>query len=208
MPVRALVDTAVAASVRPYPKRQLMYVDAGLHRGVRYADRPGRRSAGARRARAEPGLAGARRRVRAPDRGSVRARDALRSASPTPRPSKLLYDRLPQWLEALQREERVELTLKYRDEEFRVAAERDAVLGVAHGFYRALTQLIAQHRERGQGARRSGVGSVGGAAGVRRRARAARRRAGGEIHDRATLRAACCSRAPSSRPRRRRKCGS
>ena len=44
-----------------------------------------------------------------------------------------------------------ELTLKYRDEEFRVAAERDAVLGVGHGFNRALTQLIAQHRERGQG---------------------------------------------------------
>ena len=82
MPVRALVDTAVAASVRPYPKRQLMYVDAGLHQGVRYADRPGRRSASARRARAEPGPRGARRCVRPPDRGSVRACDALRSAYP------------------------------------------------------------------------------------------------------------------------------
>ena len=44
-----------------------------------------------------------------------------------------LYDRLPEWLEALQREERVELSLKYRNEEFRITAERDAVLGVAHG---------------------------------------------------------------------------
>ena len=32
MPVRAMVDAAVAASVKPYPGRQLLYVDAGLHR--------------------------------------------------------------------------------------------------------------------------------------------------------------------------------
>jgi biopolymer transport protein ExbD len=31
MPVRALVDAAVAATHRPYPDRQLVYVDAGLH---------------------------------------------------------------------------------------------------------------------------------------------------------------------------------
>jgi len=32
MPVRALVDTAAAASVRPYPGRQLVHVDASLYR--------------------------------------------------------------------------------------------------------------------------------------------------------------------------------
>ena len=32
MPVRALVDAAAAASVRPYPNRQLMYLDASLSR--------------------------------------------------------------------------------------------------------------------------------------------------------------------------------
>ena len=32
MPVRALVDAAAAASVRPYPNRQLMYLDASLYR--------------------------------------------------------------------------------------------------------------------------------------------------------------------------------
>src|SRR6185503_6109979 len=32
MPVRAFVDVAVAASVRPFPGRQLMYVDASLYR--------------------------------------------------------------------------------------------------------------------------------------------------------------------------------
>src|SRR5690606_16126530 len=32
VPVAALVDAAAAASMRPYPARQLVYVDAGLHR--------------------------------------------------------------------------------------------------------------------------------------------------------------------------------
>ena len=32
MPVRALVDAAVAASVRPYAKRQLLYADASAYR--------------------------------------------------------------------------------------------------------------------------------------------------------------------------------
>jgi hypothetical protein len=60
-----------------------------------------------------------------------------------------LYDRLPEWLDALQREERVELALKYRNEEFRITAERDSVLGVVKGPYRAIIQLVAQHREPG-----------------------------------------------------------
>ncbi len=61
-----------------------------------------------------------------------------------------VYDRLPAWLALLQREERVELELEYRDEKFRTAAERDAVLGVAHGFCRAARQLVGQQRERGK----------------------------------------------------------
>ena len=44
MPVRALVDAAAAASVRPYPKRQLVYVDASLYRVVGVAARAERRS--------------------------------------------------------------------------------------------------------------------------------------------------------------------
>ncbi len=64
MPVRALVDTAVAASVRPYPDAAAHVRRRGSAQGVRYADRPGWRSAGARRARAEPGPRGARRCVR------------------------------------------------------------------------------------------------------------------------------------------------
>jgi hypothetical protein len=40
--------------------------------------------------------------------------------------------------------------LRHRNEEFRVTAERDAVLGVAQGVYRAIVQLVAQHREPGK----------------------------------------------------------
>jgi hypothetical protein len=62
-----------------------------------------------------------------------------------------LFDRLPAWLDSLAREERVELSLQHRDEEFRVTVERDAVLGVARELYRALVQLIALHRDAGRG---------------------------------------------------------
>ena len=189
------------------PSRQLMYVDAGLHKAsVTLIDQDGEAQVRVEHA-LNQGLAALA------DAFARRIADLfVRATRFDPRThaetEQLLYDRLPQWLEALQRDERVELTLKYRDEEFRVAAERDAVFGVAHGFNRALTQLIAQHRERGQERRRSGVGAVGCAAGVRRRARAARRRAGGEIHDRPCCAQRAARARASSRPRRRRKCGS
>jgi len=49
----------------------------------------------------------------------------------------------------LRGQESAELLLPYRDEEFRVTVDRAAVLGVAAGFYRAVTQLVAQNREPG-----------------------------------------------------------
>jgi hypothetical protein len=148
MPVRALVDAAAAASVRPFPGRQLMYVDAGLHRAsVTLIEQDSEAQV-----RAEHAL----------NQGLVGIADAFarRIADLFVRATRFdpfahadteqqLYDRLPQWLVQLQRDERVELTLEHRDEQVRVAAERDAVLGVSHGFCRALVQLVAQHRERG-----------------------------------------------------------
>lgn len=147
MPVRALVDTAAAASVRPYPNRQLVYVDAGLHRvSVTLLDQ----AADEVQVRAEhalaQGLAGVTdafaRRVADHFVRATRFDPFSHAAA-----EQALYDRLPGWLEALAREERVELTLEHRGETFRVEAERDAVLGVAQGFCRAVVQLIAQHRD-------------------------------------------------------------
>ena len=152
IPVRALVDTAVAASVRPYPDRQLMYVDAGLHRAsVTLIDQDAEAQVRAEHA-LNQGLAGIA------DGFARRIADLfVRSTRFDPfahaETEQQLHDRLSQWLAELERDERVELKLEYRGEEVRVAAvaaERDAVLGVAHGFCRALTQLVAQHRERGK----------------------------------------------------------
>jgi hypothetical protein len=146
IPVRALVDSAAAASVRPYPNRQLVYVDASLHRvSVSLVDQGGEAHVRAEHALGQ-GLAGVA------DAFARRVADHfVRATRFNPfahaDTEQALYDRLPEWLEALQREERVELSLRHRDEEFRVTAERDAVLGAAQGLYRAIIQLIAQHRE-------------------------------------------------------------
>lgn len=145
IPVRALVDTAAAASVRPYPKRQLVYVDAGLYRiSVSLLEQGGAAEVRAEHALGQ-GLAGVidtfARRIADHFVRATRFDPFTHAAT-----EQALYDRLPEWLAALEREERVELTLEHRGETFRVAAERDAVLGVAQGLYRAVVQLIAQHR--------------------------------------------------------------
>jgi hypothetical protein len=149
MPVRSLVDTAAAASVRPYPERQLMYVDAGLHRSsVALIDQNGDAQVRSEQL-LNQGLGGV------VDAFARRIADLfVRATRFNPfehaEAEQQLYDRLPQWLAELAREERVELTLAHRNQEFRVAVDRDAAFSVAHGYCRALTQLIAQHRELGK----------------------------------------------------------
>jgi len=150
MPVRAFVDAAIAASVRPYPERQLVYVDASLHRTwITLIEQNGEAQV-----RAEHSLSqGLSAFVDAVARRIadlfVRAKrfDPFAHADA----EQMLYDRLPAWLAALQREERFELTLQHAEEQSSVVAERDAVLAVAEGYYRAVRQLIAQHREPGKG---------------------------------------------------------
>ena len=149
MPVRALVDAAAAASVRPYPNRQLMYLDASLYRlSLSLIDQGGEAQVRAEHALAQ-GLAGIA------DAFARRIADQfVRATRLDPyahaETEQALFDRLGEWVAALQREERVELSLKYRNEEFRITAERDAVLSVAKAPYRAILQLIAQHREPGK----------------------------------------------------------
>jgi hypothetical protein len=149
MPVRALVDAAAAASVRPYPGKQLVYIDAGLHRSaVTLVDQNGEAHVRADHV-LNQGLSGLA------DTFARRIADLfVRATRFDPfahaEAEQLLYDRLPQWLEKLPQGERLELQLEYRNEQIKVPADRDTVLGAAHGFYRALRQLIAQHRERGK----------------------------------------------------------
>jgi hypothetical protein len=149
MPVRAFVDAAVAASVRPFPGRQLMYVDASLYRtAVTLVEQNGDAQARVEHS-LNQGLAGLA------DVFARRIADLfVRATRFDPfahaDTEQAVYDNLPAWLAALQREEQLEVALEHRDEEFRVTAERAAVLGVAEGYYRAVRQLIAQHREPGK----------------------------------------------------------
>jgi hypothetical protein len=148
VPVRALLDCAAAASVRPYPGRQLLYVDAGLHR-INVAQV---HQSEAATVHAEHGLSHGLAALM--ETFARRIADLFVSGSRFDRfrlaeTEQLVYDRLPDWLAALELTESTELTLEYRGDEFRVAAPRDALLPVASGFYRAIVQLIAQQREPG-----------------------------------------------------------
>lgn len=149
MPVRAMIDAAVAASARPYPGRQLVYVDAGLHR---VAVTPLRQDHEAtvldERSLESAGLAALN------DSFAKRIAEIFVLATrfdPLHRADseQSLYDRLPGWLGQLQHEERAALALRFGDEDLAVDVERQQLLGVAAGFYKALLQLIAQAREPG-----------------------------------------------------------
>lgn len=151
IPVRSLVDAAVAASVRPYPGRQLVYVDAGLHRVSATSIEQGA-DAGVRgeQALTQTGL------VTLFDTFARRISEAFVSATRFDPfhhadTEQALYDRLPGWLAALHEAEEAELALRHGGQEFRVTVPRAALLGAAAGFYRAVAQLIAQQRAPGEG---------------------------------------------------------
>ena len=147
MPVRAFVDAAAAASTRPYPECQLVYVDAGLHRvTATLVDQGAEASVRTEHALTQTGLATVL------DAFAHRIGDAFVAATrfdPFHRAEteQALYDRLPEWLAVFQEQERAELTLVHGEQEFRVPVSREAVVGAAAGFYRAVVQLIAQTRE-------------------------------------------------------------
>jgi hypothetical protein len=148
--VRALVDTAAAASVRPYPGHQLLYVDAGLYRVAVTLLEQGPTDAAVRSEESlvTTGLASLTEAfARRISELFVRATrfDPLHRAET----EQALYDQLPSWLEQLRGQERIEATLAHHAEELKVVLERDTVLGVAAGFYRAVVQLVAHQRAAG-----------------------------------------------------------
>ena len=150
VPVRAMVDAAVAASTKPYPGRQLLYVDAGLHRvtvtplkqGADVAARP-------EHALEATGLAGLieilARRLAEIFVLATRF-DPFRQAES----EQLLYDRLPGWMRLLHEQGEADLALPFGGEEYVAKVRREQLLGAAAGFYRAVVQLVAQSRESGQ----------------------------------------------------------
>jgi hypothetical protein len=149
MPVRAMLDVAAAASSRPYPGRQLVYVDAGLHRTtVRPLRQDHEATALAELALESAGLAALNdlftKRIAELFVLGTRYDPFHRADS-----EQALYDRLPGWLQQLQNEPKIELTLPFGDDELTVDLERSQLLAAAGGFYKALLQLIAQTREPG-----------------------------------------------------------
>jgi hypothetical protein len=149
--VRALVDTAAAASVRPYPNHQLLYVDASLYRLAATLVEQSETDASVRAEESliTTGLASLM------EAFARRAADLFVRATrfdPSQRAEteQALYDKLPAWLEQLREQERIEASLVHNGEDLKVVLERDALLGVAAGFYRAAVQLIAYHRQAGR----------------------------------------------------------
>ncbi len=151
VPVAGLVDAAAAASARPYPERQLVYVDAGLHRvSLTLVDQADEAIAAAEQGLANTGLAQANDMLARfiAERFVLATRfDPFHDA----RSEQALYDGLPGWLRALHDAEKVDVEITHADEPFRVTIEREHVLGVLSGFNRAIAQLIAQAREGGKG---------------------------------------------------------
>ncbi len=149
--VRALVDTAAAASVRPYPGHQLLYIDAGLYRVAATLVEQSATDAFARSEESliTTGLASLTEAfARRISELFVRATrfDPLHRAET----EQALYDNLPGWLAQLRAQDRVEAKLVHHNEELKTVLERDSVLGVAAGFYRAVVQLISYHRQAGR----------------------------------------------------------
>ncbi len=150
MPVRSLVNSAVAASATPYPGQQLIYLDAGLHRvSATTLEQGADVAATSEQAIDGVGLASLMdlwaKRVAELFVLSTRF-DPFHGADS----EQLVYDRLPAWLQSLQNDDRAELGLPHGDKEVTVDVKREQLLGVAAGFYRAVVQLVAQCRIAGE----------------------------------------------------------
>ena len=149
MPVRAMINGAAAASTRPWPGRQLMYLDASLHR---FSATPLRQdeavAADPEQALNSVGLATLMDlwAKRVAEIFVLQTRfDPFHKADS----EQLIYDRLPEQLAALRRDEETDLTLSFGAEDRRVRLRRNQLLGVAAGAYRAVVQFVSQEREPG-----------------------------------------------------------
>jgi len=149
MPVRAMVNAAAAASARPWPGRQLVHLDVHLHRfsatGLRQGDAV---AADPEQALNGVGLASLMdlwaKRVAEVFVLQTRFDPFHRADS-----EQLVYDRLPESLDALHGDDDIELGLTFGGEKRIARFNRKQLLGAAAGAYRAVVQFVAQQREPG-----------------------------------------------------------
>ncbi len=150
MPVKALLDTAVAVSANPVPGRRLFHLDLHLHRCVLSALEQGpwltREAVGASH---EFGL------LRLGDAWSHAIAalfvqntrfDPLHEASS----EQQLFDHLPGWLSVLNRHDHVDLELERDERRYQVRVSRRALLRAAEPLYRRLRQFVADQLPDGQ----------------------------------------------------------
>lgn len=150
IPVRSMLSSAAAAAAVPYPGRQLVHVDAGLHRVSATPLAQGEDvAADTERSLANTGLASIMDLLakRVAELFVLATRfDPFHSAAS----EQLVYDRLPTWLGELERcPDSVALKLPHGDDYLTVEVDRAQLIGVMAGFYKAIVQLIAQCREPG-----------------------------------------------------------
>lgn len=146
VPVGAIVDAAVAASDRPYPGMQLVYVDAGL--GSVYVtplEQGDRVTADTPAVLGSIGLGGLMdafaRRI-----GELFVLETRFDPFHEAVTEQRVYDGLPDVIRQLDRGQKATFALVHGDETFEIEIEPEQVLGAAQGFYRAVRQLIAQNR--------------------------------------------------------------
>jgi len=150
IPVRSILRSAAAAAAAPYPGRQLVHVDAGLHRVSATPLTQGDEvAADTEQSLGNTGLASVMDALakRVAELFVLATRfDPFHSAAS----EQLVYDCLPAWLDELeQHPESVELKLPRDGEELTIEVDRAQLIGIMTGFCKATVQLIAQCRQPG-----------------------------------------------------------
>ena len=141
------------------------------------------------------GLAGLADTFAPPHRGPCSCARRASTRLPTPRRSRRCTTDCPNGSRRCNARSASSCPCRIATKSFESSVERDAVLGVAQGLYRAVIQLIAQHREPGKRLVVQLSDRVAALPGFVGELCAARRLADRALCRRARCRAACCSRA-------------
>jgi len=146
IPTGAIVDVAAAASARPFPERQLLYVDADLHSVYVTPLEQGQRVTAAEPARLDS--MGLHRVMDALARriGELFVLETRFDPFHEARTEQLIYDALPDAVRRLDRSEKTRFAIERGSEQVSVEIETGQLFGAALGFCQAVRQLIAQNR--------------------------------------------------------------
>ena len=147
--VSGMLSSAAAVSARPYPGRQLVHLDVGLHRvSVTPLEQSDSVMALQEIGLEDTGLTSVM------DLWAQRFSELFVLATrfdPLHRADteQLIYDYLPGWLQSIQEKDVCEFELEHYQDIHRIEVRREQLQATASGFYRALVQLVAQVRQGG-----------------------------------------------------------